>query len=205
MLGAFGPSALTLDRLEAQAADAIIFDIQMRDGFPLARELHARLPHIKIVAFAVSDIEGEIITGAMAGISGYVHRDAGIGDLVTEVVNSVRGELHCSPRLAARLLQQIASLSFADGKAGSPRVAAGHGVRLLTRRESEILALVDKGLSNKEIARALKISFATVKNHVHHILDKLHVRRRAQALALLREQADRPAPAVKSGLPARIP
>ena len=107
------------ETLEAQTPDAIIFDLTMRDGLQLARALHARVPDAKIVAFAVSDIDGEIVTGAMAGISGYVHRDAGIGDLVTEVLNAVRGELHCSPRLAARLLAQIASLSF--GEAGATR------------------------------------------------------------------------------------
>src|SRR5712691_3783068 len=119
VLGASGPSASTFEFLEGQAPDAIVFDITIRDGLQLARELHARLPHAKIVAFAVADIDGEIVTGAMAGISGYVHRDGSVGDLVTEVHNAVRGELHCSPRLAARLLQQVASLSLAGGKAGS--------------------------------------------------------------------------------------
>ncbi len=190
VLGASGPSASTFESLEGQAPDAIVFDITIRDGLQLARELHARLPHAKIVAFAVADIDGEIVTGAMAGISGYVHRDGSVGDLVTEVHNAVRGELHCSPRLAARLLQQVASLSLAGGKAGSALDDAGEGARVLTRRESEILGLVEKGLSNKEIARALNISFATVKNHVHHILDKLHVRRRTQVLARLRERSD---------------
>jgi two-component system nitrate/nitrite response regulator NarL len=188
VLGASGPSTLTFESLEGQAPDAIVFDITIRDGLQLARELHARLPHAKIVAFAVSDIDGEIVTGAMAGISGYVHCDGSIGDLVMEVHNAVRGELHCSPRLAARLLQQVASLSLAGGKAASALDDAGGGARALTRRESEILGLVERGLSNKEIARALSISFATVKNHVHHILDKLHVRRRTQVLARLRER-----------------
>jgi DNA-binding NarL/FixJ family response regulator len=143
------------------------------------------VPAAKLVAFAVSDIDHEIVVGAMAGIAGYVHRDGSVAELVTEVLNAVRGELHCSPRLAARLLQQIASLSLGGGKGGSAP-DANEGPRALTRRESEILGLVDQGLSNKEIARALNISFATVKNHVHHILDKLQVRRRTQALARMR-------------------
>ncbi len=185
VVGASGLSSITAESLEAQSPDAIIFDITMRDGLQLARALHARLPDAKIVAFAVSDIDGEIVTGAMAGISGYVHRDAGIGDLVTEVLNAVRGELHCSPRLAARLLAQIASLSF--GEAGGDKASATPvEQRALTQREAEILVLVERGLSNKEIARTLNISFATVKNHVHHILEKLHVHRRTQALARMR-------------------
>jgi two-component system, NarL family, nitrate/nitrite response regulator NarL len=186
VMGSCGHSSIALESLKARAPEAIILDIAMRDGLQLARELHARLPQVKIVAFAVSDIDREILTGAMAGISGYVHRDGSVRDLVNEVLNAVRGELHCSPRLAARLLQQIASLSFGEADASK---ASGNGDarRALTRREAEILGLVDKGLSNKEIARALNISFATVKNHMHHILEKLHVRRRAQALARMRE------------------
>ena len=186
VVGASGLSSITAESLEAQVPDAIIFDITMRDGLQLARALHARLPDAKIVAFAVSDIDGETVTGAMAGISGYVHRDAGIGDLVTEVLNAVRGELHCSPQLAARLLAQIASLSFGDPDA--KKGTAADERRALTQRETEILVLVEQGLSNKEIARTLNISFATVKNHVHHILEKLNVHRRTQALARMRKR-----------------
>jgi two-component system nitrate/nitrite response regulator NarL len=188
VVGACGQSNIPFESLEAQAPDAIIFDITMRDGLQLARELHARLPQVKIVAVAVSDIDHEILTGAMAGISGYVHRDGRIGDLVNEVLNAVRGELHCSPRLAARLLQQIASLSFGEADASKASGKGGDERRALTRREAEILRLVDQGLSNKEIARSLNVSFATVKNHVHNILEKLNVRRRAQALARMREK-----------------
>jgi DNA-binding NarL/FixJ family response regulator len=183
VVGASTLAGVALESLAAQIPDAIIFDITTRDGLQLARELHARLPETKIVALAVSDIDGEIMTGAMAGISGYVHRDAGIGELVAEVLNAVRGELHCSPQLAARLLAQIASLSF--GEAGASKASADVR-RALTQRETEILVLVEQGLSNKEIARALNISFATVKNHVHHILEKLNVHRRTQALARVR-------------------
>src|SRR5262245_23992897 len=184
-----GASALAGTALESPAAqipDVVIFDITMRDGLRLARALHPRLPETKIVALAVSDIDGEVVTGAMAGISGYVHRDGGIGELVAEVLNAVRGELHCSPRLAARLLAQIASLSF--GEAGANKGTAADERRPLTQRETEILVLVEQGLSNKEIARTLNISFATVKNHVHHILEKLNVHRRTQALARMRKR-----------------
>lgn len=197
VLGASRPSALTFESLEREAPDAIVFDITIRDGQKLARQLHARFPDAKIVALAVSDIDDEIVTGAMAGISGYVHRDGSIDDLVTAVHNAVGGELHCSPRVAAQLLHQVASLSLAGGKAAIPLDDAGEGARVLTRRESQILGLVEKGHSNKEIARVLNISFATVKNHVHHILDKLHVRRRTQVLARLRERRDGAVPVAK--------
>src|SRR5262245_57215140 len=81
VVGAAALAGTALESLAAQVPDAVIFDITMRDGLELARALHARLPETKIVALAVSDIDGEIMTGAMAGISGYVHRDGGIGEL----------------------------------------------------------------------------------------------------------------------------
>ncbi len=185
VLGAAEPSAATFQSLQALAPDLVILDIGMRNSLELARGLSGRLPKTKLIALAVSDIDDEIVVGAMAGISGYVHRDGSIADLVAAALNAMRGELHCSPRTAACLLQHIASLSVHSGKSGKES-DADKGSRALTRRESEILGLVDKGLSNKEIARALNISFATVKNHVHHILDKLQVRRRTQALARIR-------------------
>jgi DNA-binding NarL/FixJ family response regulator len=80
------------------------------------------------------------------------------------------------------LLTQLAALAPETrvDKAGAPK---------LTPRQQEILDQISRGLSNKEIARLLGISAATVKNHVHHVLEKLSVHRRTQALAILRGQS----------------
>jgi len=90
----------------------------------------------------------------------------------------VRNELVCSPRIAALLFSRIAAI-------GSER---SHG-SALTRREHEIVSLMTQGLSNKEIARQLRIQNATVKNHIHSILGKLHVRRRGEVAARIRGSA----------------
>src|SRR5881296_1366294 len=98
--------------------------------------------------------------------------------LVDMAMPESRGVAICSPRVAACLLRRVAAL------------AAGHGGDLpraqLTNREREIVRLIDNGLSNKEIARALGIEVATVKNHVHNILEKLQVHRRGEAAARVR-------------------
>jgi two-component system, NarL family, nitrate/nitrite response regulator NarL len=182
VVGAAEPSEATIACLEALVPDAIILDITIPGSLEHARALRSRLPRVKMVAFAVSNVDCELIAGAKAGISGYVHRDGTVGDLVRAVLNAVRGELHCSPRHAALLLEQVASLSRDHIHTGRSDDGASRALETLTRRESEILGYVEKGLSNKEIARALNVSCATVKNHVHHILEKLHVRRRAQAV-----------------------
>jgi len=87
----------------------------------------------------------------------------------------------CTPRLAAMLLGRVATL------AQERRVPSA--LDELTAREREVVELLGEGLSNKEIASGLQIEVATVKNHVHNILDKLHVTRRAEAAALARRQA----------------
>ena len=99
----------------------------------------------------------------------------------------MRGELRCTATLAAKLVQALSSRE---------PPAAGHAPRSpLTARESEIVQLIDEGLSNKEIAVRLGIEVATVKNHVHNLLEKLRVHRRFEAAARLRgKDPRRPTP-----------
>jgi DNA-binding NarL/FixJ family response regulator len=93
----------------------------------------------------------------------------------------MRNELVCSPRIAGMLFRRIAAN-------GSER-SHGPDNGALTRREYEIVSLMTEGLSNKEIARQLRIQIATVKNHIHSILAKLHVRRRGEVAARMHESA----------------
>jgi DNA-binding NarL/FixJ family response regulator len=179
VVGAAEPSDVTCALVEALAPDAIILDIRIPGSLEHARALRLRLPHTKMVAFAVANVDCEFVTGAMAGICGYVQRDGTVDDLVKVVLDAISGELHCSPRHSALLLEQVASLSRGHSLRRTDD-SASHAPRTLTRRESEIFDLVRKGLSNKEIARTLNISCATVKNHVHHILEKSRVRRRSE-------------------------
>jgi DNA-binding NarL/FixJ family response regulator len=86
--------------------------------------------------------------------------------------------MDCSPRLVGRLAERVANLAVqVDSRASDPR---------LTRRESEIVFLIEKGLSNKQIAGRLSIQLCTVKNHVHRILEKLDVSRRGEVAAQAR-------------------
>jgi DNA-binding NarL/FixJ family response regulator len=161
--------------------DVVLLDFAMPDALALPDAIAAaRLP-VKVVAFSVAETEDEICECAEAGIAGYVARNGSKEDLIAAVENAVRGEVICSPRAAASLFRRLASHVRTTRQ--RPREAA------LTSREQDIIALIDKGLSNKEIARQLKISLPTVKNHVHNILEKLQVGRRGAAAALLREPA----------------
>jgi DNA-binding NarL/FixJ family response regulator len=182
-LGAGPPSEATLQALERLLPDAVILDLAMRDSLGFAEQIRDRVACARTVAFAVSDLDSRVIACAKAGICGYVPKDGTAEDIVLAVLHAVKGELHCTPKFAAMLLGQLA--------AAAPETTAEMLRRSakLTPRELEILGQIDRGLSNKEIARLLGISAATVKNHVHQLLGKLSVRRRAQALAFLRGHA----------------
>jgi two-component system, NarL family, nitrate/nitrite response regulator NarL len=108
-----------------------------------------------------------------------VTREASAEHVAEAVWRAANDELACSPRVAASLLRHVRELA-----ALRPPDAAGPG---LTPREREIVGLIDEGLSNKQIASRLCIELPTVKNHVHNILEKLHVSRRGEAVARLRQ------------------
>lgn len=160
-------------RFEPQAA---LIDASTPEGLPLARTLRSRHPECRLVGFGISGGSSGIVAGAESGLVAFVDRDGTIASLVEAVFASLRGEVSFSPRTAALLCERLACLS------GEP---AGE-TDALTRREREVAQRVADGLSNKEIAIDLRIGPATVKNHVHNILEKLHVRRRAAVADRLR-------------------
>ena len=165
-------------QIAALQTDVLLLDIGTRGWFGASLPFRQSLPNLKIVAIAVAQVEQEVIACAEAGVAGFVLRDGSVQDVVTAVHCSVRNELACSPRVAALLFSRVAALS---GR-GSPNADNS----TLTGREHEVVSLVSKGLSNKEIARQLRIQSATVKNHVHSILSKLQLRRRGEVAAQLR-------------------
>jgi two-component system nitrate/nitrite response regulator NarL len=116
-----------------------------------------------------------VIPCAEAGAAGYVALDASVDDLVEAIERAIAGELRCSTRVAAELFHRIGARG--DDRQASESAAA------LTVREQQVLEQLRLSLSNNEIAQVLNIAEATVKNHVHHILEKLHVMRRTQAAA----------------------
>ncbi|HVI67754.1 MAG TPA: response regulator transcription factor, partial [Bradyrhizobium sp.] len=145
----------------------VLLDVGTPGGLAALLALRQALPDLKIVAIAVSDIEQVVVACAEAGVSGFVSRDGSIQDLLTAIHCAMRNELVCSPRIAGMLFRRVAAI-------GSERSHAPDN-SALTRREHEIVSLMTQGLSNKEIARQLRIQNATVKNHIHSILAKLHV------------------------------
>lgn len=154
--------------LAAHAIEIAFVDISRARSHEAARSARALAPEIQIIGFGMTT-EDEGLAGAEAGVTAFVDHDGTISDLNQAAKRALSGIPVCPPQLTTRLLQRVAQL------AGRGR---GEADAHLTRREREIAALVEEGLSNKEIACTLKISPATVKNHVHMILDKLNLPRR---------------------------
>ena len=158
--------------LEAAPVDLILCDTSERETAAEVRQLSSVFSDVRIVAIALTETEKEIVAWAEAGISAYVPRTASLTQLYTAILAAMRGEVRCSPKISGWLLRELRRRPKMSGRD-----------ERLTSREIQILRLISKGLSNKDIARELGISIATVKNHVHSVLEKLRVQSRSQAAA----------------------
>lgn len=163
--------------------DVILLDMQMARSPETVQEVGRVDPNVKVVAIGLTDAEGSVVSCAEIGVAGYVPRSGSLEDLVATVESVGRGEFLCSPLIAGTLLRRLSVLARERGVEAEGR---------LTVREREILGLINRCLSNKEIARELGIEVATVKNHVHNLFEKLSVHRRSQAAAKFRGEGQVP-------------
>jgi two-component system, NarL family, nitrate/nitrite response regulator NarL len=178
VVGSAGSPLETAEVIERLRPDVVVLDATAPGGLDEVRQLARGNGDAKLVVLTVSDEEADLIAYAEAGVSGFITHEDSPAEL-TEAIRSVaRGELRCSPRLAGTLLRRVTTLA-------ADRPAAPGGVRF-TPRELEVFRLLYEGLSNKQIAARLHIELPTVKHHVHHILEKLDVGRRGEAVARAR-------------------
>jgi DNA-binding NarL/FixJ family response regulator len=166
------------DQIAFMDPDALLLDASGADSFGRMRLLRAALPDLRIVAFGVDEADEAMMAWAEAGAAAFVAPGASAKDLIAVVRDAMRGELVCSPRAAGLLLSRLRALA-------APKPDPCPDRYPLTRRERQIAQLMRDGLSNKQIARRLGIQSATVKNHVHSILAKLHLSRRGEVAAQL--------------------
>ena len=155
----------------APPAHVVLLDSEIGSA-ALLEQTHAwrRLASYVIVLDLRGDTDA-ILACIEAGANGYTLRGSGVADLATTVCDVLRGQAHCSPEVTARLFAQLAARPPAR-----PTDRAG-----LTGRELEVLDLVARSYTNKQIAEALFIEVRTVKHHVHSILEKFQLRYRWEA------------------------
>ena len=167
----------TTAMIEERRPDVAIVDMEIPGALELIADMRTECPGTRFIAFGVDDDIGKILDCAKAGAAGYVTANASLDELLNAVERAVAGELLCTPRVAAELFRRMSEAVAQQPDSGSSEAVS------LTVREVQVFGYVQRGLSNKEIAAALSIAESTVKNHVHHLLEKLRVGSRAQAMA----------------------
>ena len=159
------------------APDQILMDIQMPgcDGLEATRQIKKDLPKTIIVMLTVRDEEEKLFEAIKNGAQGYLLKNIRSRDMLEMLRGAFKGEAAITPSLAGRMLEEFRRLSQI-----AP-LPAEEELFSLTKREQEVLTLVAKGGTDKEIAKALVISLNTVKSHVRNILAKLQVNSRREA------------------------
>jgi two-component system nitrate/nitrite response regulator NarL len=165
------------DVLSTGAPDVVLIDVTQGIDLDEARAIAAHWPRVALVALGLKEQRQDIIRCGRAGFCGYVARDASIDHLCQALSDAQAGRLSCSAEISGGLLRALFRMEVATPPQDS-----------LTQRQSQVLQLLGRGLSNKEIARDLSLSLSTVKHHVHHVLEKLHLPGRAQAMRRVRER-----------------
>ncbi|NUR70253.1 MAG: response regulator transcription factor [Hamadaea sp.] len=177
VVGEAGDGVEAIELARRLLPDVLLVEARLprRDGVAVAREVAgARLP-VGVLVLTAEPVGDHAVGALRAGARGLVAQDAAAEDLVGAVRAVAAGHAAISPVLLGQLLAQFAALPVtADGV---PDGSSG-----LTDREREVLAQVARGLSNAEIARVLTVSETTVKTHVGHVLTKLKLRDRVQAV-----------------------
>ncbi|MBV9825472.1 MAG: response regulator transcription factor [Alphaproteobacteria bacterium] len=175
VMGLCGDLAQAIERLGDISPDILLMDAAFPGGVENVRRLRLHAPRTRIVVFAVTETEDDVIAWVEAGAAGYIPRTAALSDLVRLLYAIIAGEQVCSARVVSALMRRIGcSMSNPLDQSHIPSDA------MLTLRERQIVGLVSAGLSNKEIARQLNIELSTAKSHVHNLLGKLHLQRRGQ-------------------------
>jgi DNA-binding NarL/FixJ family response regulator len=164
--------------------DVVLMDVRMPvlDGVNATRLLKKAQPQCKVIVLTTFDDDEYIFDALRTGAVGYLLKDVASKRLVEAIRATARGESILEPSVAAKVIAEFTRVSSMVPSSQMEQLAEP-----LSEREREILALIARGDSNKEIASQLYITEGTVKNHVTHILGKLGVRDRTQAALKARE------------------
>lgn len=170
LVGAAADGRQAVDLAASTHPDVLLLDLRMpgMDGVQAIGELRSRHPEIRVLVLTTYDTDADILRAIEAGASGYLLKDAPREDLFQAIRTVAGGQTYLSPVVASRLVQMV-------------RAPADDAP---SERELEVLALVARGMSNKEIGRQLHIGEATVKSHLLHVFAKLGASDRTHAVTI---------------------
>jgi len=167
------------DTMETTETEVVLIDVTQGIDLFDVRAIATQFPDVPLLALGLNEQRQEVVSCGRKGFAGYIPRDASIDIVCKSLCDVAGGRLTCPPEISCGLLRALfrKELSSEDSNVDLA----------LTRRESEVLELLGRGLSNKEIGNELCLSVATVKHHVHHVLEKLQLQSRAQAMRRVRD------------------
>ena len=183
IVGEAGDGTEAVDLARRLLPDVVLMDIRMPrlDGVAATRSIvDARLP-VRVLILTTFDLDEYVIGALRAGASGFLAKDVPAEDLVSAIRTVAAGDAVVAPPILRRLLDRFA------GALPDPNATAPRELDVLTEREREVLVQVARGLSNAEIAQELSVGETTVKTHVGHLLTKLGLRDRVQAVVFAYE------------------
>lgn len=193
IVGEAGTVAEAIEGIRETAPDVVLLDVHMPDGGGLAvlrtvQKMQQEDAGAKFLCLSVSDAAEDVIALIRAGARGYVTKNIDGAELAEAVARVHGGDAYFSPRLAGFVLDAFASGGVVEDPAGEPVKVDDPAVDALTRRELEVLRLLARGYTYKEIGKQLFISVKTVETHASNILRKTQTSNRHQ---LTRWAADR--------------
>jgi DNA-binding NarL/FixJ family response regulator len=183
VLGTAGDGQEAVELARKVAPDVVLMDVRMPrlDGIEATRILLAEEPPPKVLVLTTFDLDDHIYAALRAGASGFLLKHAPAAELLHAVRVVAAGEALLAPEVTQRLIAHYLATGPATEAERPPTLAA------LTPRETEVLRLVGRGLSNREIAEELVVVEQTAKTHVSRVFAKLGLRDRAQAVVLAYE------------------
>ncbi|MFB7777141.1 response regulator [Streptomyces bauhiniae] len=174
-----GDGEQAVRRAKAAAPDVLVLDLNLpaKPGVQVCKELIAHNPALRVLVLSASGEHADVLEAVKSGATGYLLKSASTGELLDAVRRTAVGDPVFTPGLAGLVLGEYRRL--AAEPASAPEAGAP-GAPRLTERETEVLRLVAKGLSYKQIAERLVISHRTVQNHVQNTLGKLQLHNRVE-------------------------
>ncbi len=171
-------SDTTVSSLAELSPKVLLFDPpEIGSGLNFLREMREALPQLRIIMIGMETNSELLVQTVRAGVSGYVLMEASAAEIVAAVRFVVRGGAVCPPELCQALFDQVA----AERTGLESREQVG-----ITRREQQLVELIERGFTNKEIAAALNLSEQTVKNHIHRMSRKIGAHNRLEVVSALR-------------------